>query len=136
VREEAETGNNEKSSKKGYKYTLEHTTIALWKAFALALGKHADDPKERYKVPDAQPGLSYGTHRIELSATSSEERSSIMAEYREFTSFLSRLATTEQLVKLWKEVEEAQSHMEMIASKKLKSGDIFYVYMFCRHLWT
>lgn len=133
VRAEAEAKHKQLSDNKQWQYTAEYTKVALWKAFDVAFGKGID---EWYKEPDEQVGLAYGAYKIEVSATSSEERSSIQAEHRELVSFLSQLTTMKQLVELWGGVEELQSQMGAIASKALKSGDIFYVCMFCKHLWT
>jgi hypothetical protein len=135
VREEAKTELNQRSIKRHREYTPEYTKIALWKAFDAAIKKPKDDPNKWYKVPETKKGLSYGAYAIELTATSSEERSSIAAEHRKFITYLTKLKAMKQLVGSWRVVVELQSQMLTIASKKLKSGDILHVCMFCRHLW-
>lgn len=114
------------------KYTPEYFTVALWKGFDTAKGLKIDD---LYKTPDDQQGVSYGAYKIELSATNENERSLVEKEHRQFISGLAQNEVMLQLVKLWQEVNILQTQMYLIVNKALKSGDILYPCMFCKHLW-
>ena len=113
-------------------YTPEYFAVALWKGFDVANGREIDN---WYKVPDDQCGVSYGAYKIELSATTEKERSLIEKEHRQFINYLAQLGEMRQIVKLWHEVDALQTQMYSIANKALKSGDILYPCVFCKHLW-
>jgi hypothetical protein len=133
VRLEAKTEKEKQSVNKPWKYTEEYAFVALWKAFDMALGKATDLP---FKVPDDQLGLSYGAYRIEKSANTPEERSLIEEVYRSFISSLSQTATMNQLANSWLEGRRLEVQISTITNKMLKSSNIFFMCMFCRHLWT
>ena len=132
VRKEADDKHIEHSNNKQRQYTAEYVTVALWKAFDVARGREIDD---WYKVPDDQHGVSYGAYKLELSAVTSEECSSIEKEHREFNHYLAELEDMCQLIELWHEVNELKTYMQTIGNNILKSGDILYPCKFCRHLW-
>lgn len=132
VRKEANDKHLEQSSNKQRQYSAEYVTVALWKGFDSALGRKIE---EWYKVPDDQHGLAYGAYKLELAVTGSDERSSIEKEHREFIYYLSQLEEMRQLIELWQEVLTLQAHTQAIGNKVLKSGDVLYTCMFCRHLW-
>jgi len=114
------------------KYTPEYFTVALWKGFDTANGLKIDD---LYKAPEDQQGVSYRAYKIELSATNEKERSLVEKEHRQFISDLAQNEVMLQLVQLWQEVSTLQTQMYSIGNKALKSGDILYSCMFCKHLW-
>jgi hypothetical protein len=132
MRAKAKTKQEHQSVNKSWRYAAEYSPLALWKAFDIALGKAIDLP---FKVPDNQLGISYGAYRIEESASTPEARVLIEEEYRRFIRSLSRTSTMKQLANSWLEAGELEVQMSTIADKMLKSGDIFYVCRFCRHLW-
>lgn len=132
VRIAAKAKKEKQSVNKPWRYAAEYAPLALWKAFDMALGKAIDLP---FKVPDNQLGISYGAYRIEESANTPEARLLIEKEYRRFIRSLSKTSTMKQLANSWLEVGELEVQMSTIADKMLKSGDIFYVCRFCRHLW-
>lgn len=113
-------------------YIPEYFTVALWKGFDVANGRKMDD---WYKVPDDQRGVSYGAYKIELSVTTEKERSLIEKEHRQFINYLAQLREMRQIVILWHEVVALQTQMYSIVNKALKSGNILYPCMFCKHLW-
>lgn len=112
--------------------TPEYFTVALWKGFDVANGREMDD---WYKVPDDQRGVLYGAYKIELSVTTKKERSLIEKEHRQFVNYLAQLPEMRQIVILWHEAGALQTQMYSIVNKALKSGDILYPCMFCKHLW-
>jgi hypothetical protein len=132
VRVEAKTREENQSANTPWRYSAEYLPLALWKAFDIALGKITDLP---FKVPDAQVGLSYGAYRIEETVNTLEDRLFIEGEYREFIRSLSQIQTMKQLTNSWLEAGQLEVQITTIADKILKSGDIFYVCRFCRHLW-
>jgi len=113
-------------------YTDEYVTVALWKGFDLACGEEVDD---WYKVPDDQPGVSYGAYKIELSAKTSNKRSLIISEHRDIIKYIAGLDYMNTLIELWKEVVRIQEHTQSISIRALKSADILYPCTFCKHLW-
>ena len=113
------------------KYIPEYYAVALWKGFDIAIGLEIDD---LYKTPDDQRGVSYGAYKIELSATNENERLLVEKEHRQFISDTAQNKDITRLVELWKEVRTLQAQMYSIGNKSLKSGDILYPCMFCKHL--
>ena len=120
------------SSNMQTQYTPEYFTTALWKGFDVADGRAIDD---WYKVPDDQRGVSYGAYKIELSVTTRKERALIEKDHRQFIDYLAQLQEMRQIVVLRHEVGALQTQMYSIVNKVLKSGDILYPCMFCKHLW-
>jgi len=121
-----------KSGNMQIKSTPEYFTVALWKGFDTANGLEIDD---WYKTPDNQQGVSYGAYKLELSVTSDDTRSLVKKEHLQLISALAQNTIMMQLVQLWKEVSTLQAQMYSIGNKALKSGDILYPCMFCKHLW-
>ena len=120
------------SNGKRWQYNDEYVVVALWQAFNLAYrGKMFD----LYKEPDDKHGLNYGGYKIELIATSTEDRSVLETEHREFIGFLTDRSEMQDLIKVWDDVIKLQERMQSISNKALKSGDILYTCQFCRHLW-
>ena len=121
-----------KSKNTQMQYTPEYFTVALWKGFDVANGREMDD---LYKVSDDQSGVSYGAYKIELSVTVKDERLLIEKEHRQFIDYLAQLKEMRRIVELWHEIGALQTQMYLIVNKALKSGDILYPCMFCKHLW-
>lgn len=132
VRKEVSDKHIEQLQDKQRQYTENYVGVALWKGFEVACGGRID---KWYKVPDDQKGVAYGAYKIEMSVTSSEERSSIEKEHLDFTYCVAGLKRMKKLVDLWREVIRLQERMQAIVSKALKSNDILYPCRFCRHLW-
>ena len=131
VRKEAEA--MKESIKGPWKYTEDYAPVALWKAFDVVLGKATDLP---FIIPHDQMGLSYGGYLIETSANTRRDRLSIEEEYKRFVRDLSQTPTLKQLADSWLEANQLETQMLTIISKILKSGNIFYVCRYCRHLWV
>lgn len=113
-------------------HTSEYYSVALWKGFDVASGREIDD---WYKTPDDQIGVSYGAYKIELTATSETERSLVEKDHRQYISHIASNKDMTRLVEIWQEVNTLQDQMYSIGNKALKSGDILYPCMFCKHLW-
>lgn len=133
VRKRASDKHAEQSVKEQRKYSENYLGVALWAAFDSACtGKPL---KIRYKVPDDERGVACGDYKIELATATVEERSLIQKEHQDFTYYVSGLKDMKDLTDLWGEVQRLQEHMQVLASKALKSNDILYPCRFCRHLW-
>ena len=113
-------------------YTDDYVTVALWRGFDLAYGGKFWD---WYKVPDDKHGVSYGAYKVELSAKTSNKRSLIISEHRDFIKYIAELYDMNTLIELWKEVAGIQERMQSISIKALKSRDILYPCTLCKHLW-
>ncbi len=87
-----------------------------------------------YKAPD-EPGLAFGAYRMENTARNASERSLVEKDHREFIQYLNELNQMQELAELWHEVSALTESMKSIGKKLLKSGDVLYSCMFCRHLW-
>jgi hypothetical protein len=116
-----------------FKYTCDYVPLALWKAFDMALGKAIELP---FKVPDDQLGLCYGAYRIEESANTPKARAITQEDYKNFIRSLSQTAVMKHLADSWLEASQLEEQISTIADKMLKSGDVFYICGFCRHLWV
>jgi hypothetical protein len=132
IREKANAEHVQLSNDKQRQYTEDYLGIALWQGFEVACGKKLE---KLYAVPSDQKGVAYGAYKIEMSATSQEERSLIEKEHLDFIFSVAQLKGTKDLARLWSEVRSLQERMSSIAIKALKSNDILYVCTFCRHLW-
>jgi hypothetical protein len=133
VRLKAQVENEKRVAKKEWKYSEEYAPLALWKAFDMALGKIVN---LSFTVPSGELGVSCGAYRIEESASTPEERLSVEDEYKRYISYLSRASTMKRLADSWQEARQLEGHILAIADKMQKSGDIFYVCGFCKHLWV
>ncbi|MFC1958919.1 hypothetical protein ACFLV6_03295 [Chloroflexota bacterium] len=105
---------------------------ALWKAFDVANGRKIDN---WYKVSDDQHGVVSGAYKIELSVTTKKDRALIKKGHCQFIDYLAQLKEMRQIVELWHEIGALQTQMYLIVNKALKSGDILYPCMFCKHFW-
>jgi hypothetical protein len=113
-------------------YTEDYAGVALWRGFDLSRGRKAEN---RYKVPDDGHGVAYGAYKIELTATSSKQRSAIEKEHWHLTCQLAEPEQMKDLTKIWREVLRLQERMQTIVDTAVKSRDILYPCRFCRHLW-
>lgn len=113
-------------------YAAEYMGVALWKGFDLACGQILDN---WYKTPIDGRGLAYGAYIIDVSAVSTQERSSTEDKHRALISDLAGFEEMKELAALWHKVIKLQEQMHGIAGRILKSNDILYPCRFCRHLW-
>ena len=133
VRNLAEDKYLEQLSDEQEKYKENYIGIALWVAFD---STHSRKPlKLHYKIPDKEPGVALGDFKIELSASTANERTLIENEYKDFIHYLVGLEPMKELSTLWHEIQNVQEQMLALARKVLKSNDILYQCRFCRHLW-
>lgn len=132
VRKQADHKHAQLSGKEQRQYNEYYVGTALWKGFEMVYGVTIEI---LYKVPEDERGVAYGAYKIEMSAASPDERSSIEQEHRGFIHHLAVLKEMKELAGLWHEVEGMGEQMQAIAGKILKSNDILYPCRFCRHLW-
>jgi hypothetical protein len=129
---EAKTRKDKQSGNKSWKYSDDYIPLALWKAFEMVLGRVNELP---FSVPGDQLGLCYGAFRIEGSVNTSEARLLVEEEYRNFIYSLSKDPTMKQIAESWLLASQLEEQMITIADISMKSGDIFYLCRFCKHLW-
>ncbi len=110
-----------------------YIAVALIAAFnSIYTGKSS---KIQYKIPADQHGVSCGDFKIEMAATTDEERLSIQKGHIDYTKTIAGYEEMEQLIVIWHDIEVLQEQMKIIANKAIKSKDILYSCRFCRHLW-
>jgi len=107
--------------------------VALTAAFnSIYAGKPL---KIQYQVPADQHGVSCGDFKIEMEATTDEERLAIQKGHTDFTHTITSFGEMKQLIVIWHDIEVLQEQMKIIANKVIKSKDILYSCRYCRHLW-
>jgi hypothetical protein len=114
-------------------YTAEYVPLALWKAFDLALGTGTELP---FTVPDDNRGLKYGAYLIERSADSQDKRQLVEKQYRNLICELSQGKLMKDLTQKWLIARDWEGKISSLVDNIVKSGDIFYVCRYCRHLWN
>ena len=133
VRELAEDHYSAKLRDEQKKQKENYIGVTLWVVFnSIYSGKSVE---VHYKVPDDQLGVAIGDFKIELSASTTNERSLIEIEHKDFIHYLAKLEPLRELSALWQEIQDIEEKMRALASKALKSNDILYTCKFCRHLW-
>ena len=133
VRKLAEDKYLEQLSDELEKYKENYIGVALWVAFD---STYSRKPLQiHYKILDNEPGVALGDFKIELSASTANERTLIENEYKDFIHYLVGLEPMKELSTLWHEIQNVQEQMRALARKALKSNDILYQCRFCRHLW-
>ena len=88
-----------------------------------------------YKVPDDGVGVACGDFKIDMAATTEEQRKTVQDEHSSLARSLAKHEDKKKLVDYWHEIKDLEDHMTQIASRVLKSRDILYPCRFCRHLW-
>ncbi len=119
------------SQQMGYKEN--YVGVALFAAFSsIYTGKLL---RIQYQIPVDQHGVACGDFKIDLEATSDEERLSIQKGHTDYAHTIARFKEMKQLSVLWHDVEVLQNQMQAIVGKTIKSKDVLYPCKFCRHLW-
>ena len=119
------------SQQMGYKEN--YVGVALSAAFSsIYTGKLL---RIQCQIPVDQHGVACGDFKIDLEATSDEERLSIQEGHTDYAYTIARFKEMKQLSVLWHDVDVLQNQMQAIAGKILKSKDVLYPCKFCRHLW-
>ncbi len=119
------------SQQMGYKEN--YVGVALSAAFrSIYTGKPL---RIQYQIPGDQHGVACGDFKIDLKATSDEERLSIQKGHRDYAYTIAKIKEMKRLSVLWHDIDVLQNKMLEIAGKRLKSNDVLYPCKFCRHLW-
>ncbi|MFC1951638.1 hypothetical protein ACFLYI_01170 [Chloroflexota bacterium] len=107
--------------------------VALTAAFnSIYTGKPV---KIQYQIAGDQHGVSCGDFKIEMEATTDEERLSIQKGHTNYTKTIAGYEEMKQLIVIWHDVEVLQKQMKILANKIIRAKDILYSCRFCRHLW-
>ncbi|MFB0557159.1 MAG: hypothetical protein ACETVW_04825 [Dehalococcoidia bacterium] len=115
------------------KHRENYVAVALYAAFE---SRCSGKPLEvRYKTPHDKLGIALGNFKIELAASTADERTSIEKEHKGFINYLAKVEPMKELSALWQEIQYLEEQMRALANKALKSNDILYPCRFCKHLW-
>ena len=115
-----------------WKHSNDYLNVALWKGFEKANGQ---DIEQSYLVPSDQLGLAYLSYKIEMSASSAEQRAWIQKGHWSLINKIAELNKMKDLVEIWRGASGLCDQMQSIAFRIVKSNDIIYACKFCRHLW-